>query len=289
MIVLTSYEFQFDFKMSLNDGSCSQESTKSQDSFDWREFDDCLDLDQPPIYSSPKYNLPITQYSTQLFLSKSTQSSGTTKTQSSFDNEFEFTQNSGHMQSQMTQQAMEPPKMMSTHQFNFPMNEQTNSDVDSGVACSQNSYFSHMKKSNFEFAAQRLFASQSTNSQSDGAYKLTSQLTASMNFKTNRMVFSCDADRTTSDDGADFSQSNSVTADCDDSIQPINSPLDHSFISIDPKIQPILNLFSEVKSQHSDYAFVFALAGHMCSDIYPKHTHITLKTALLLSILSCDV
>lgn len=74
-----------------------------------------------------------------------------------------------------------------------------------------------------------------------------------------------------------------------DEQQPIVNPDQNEGLSVLPAIQPILNLFTKVKSQHSDCAFVHALAAHTCKDIYPKHSYISLKTALLLSIVSCNV
>lgn len=59
--------------------------------------------------------------------------------------------------------------------------------------------------------------------------------------------------------------------------------------SILPEIDPILKLFSKIKTKYSDCAFVYALASNMCKDIYPKNSYISLKTALLLSIVSCNV
>lgn len=71
--------------------------------------------------------------------------------------------------------------------------------------------------------------------------------------------------------------------------QPVINPDDGIPGSILPEIQPILNLFAQIKSQYSDYAFVHGLAAHMCRDIYPKNYNISLKTALLLSIVSGNV
>lgn len=59
--------------------------------------------------------------------------------------------------------------------------------------------------------------------------------------------------------------------------------------SILTEIEPIIKLFTQIKSQYSECAFVYALASNMCKDIYPKNSHISLKTALLLSIVSCNV
>lgn len=56
-----------------------------------------------------------------------------------------------------------------------------------------------------------------------------------------------------------------------------------------PEIDPNRKLFSKIKSQYSDCVFVYALASNMCKDIYPNNSYISLKTALLLSIVSCNV
>lgn len=59
--------------------------------------------------------------------------------------------------------------------------------------------------------------------------------------------------------------------------------------SILTEIEPIIKLYTQIKSQYSECAFVYALAANMCKDIYPKNSNISLKTALLLSIVSCNV
>lgn len=77
----------------------------------------------------------------------------------------------------------------------------------------------------------------------------------------------------------DEEQSQQTPPDLDDNITD----------SVLSEIDPILRLFAHIRSQYSDCAFAYALAANMCKDIYPKNSYISLKTALLLSIVSCDV
>lgn len=60
-------------------------------------------------------------------------------------------------------------------------------------------------------------------------------------------------------------------------------------IFIQSEIDKVVKLFTKIKTQHSDWACVYALASNMCKDIYPKNSYISFKTALLLSIVSCNV
>lgn len=53
--------------------------------------------------------------------------------------------------------------------------------------------------------------------------------------------------------------------------------------------EKIRTIYSYFKENYSDCSFVYAVAAQMCQKNYPMDSHVSLKLALLLSIVSCNV
>lgn len=53
--------------------------------------------------------------------------------------------------------------------------------------------------------------------------------------------------------------------------------------------EKIRSIFMIFKSNYSDYSFAHAISSQMCQKMYPMDCHTSLKLALLLSIISCNV
>lgn len=53
--------------------------------------------------------------------------------------------------------------------------------------------------------------------------------------------------------------------------------------------QPVLTLVTNIKSQFSDHAVVYAIAAQMCQTVLPMDAYVSLKIALLLSLISIQV
>lgn len=273
-------------------GNCSQQSKQSQDSFDWSEFDDALDLDQPPSFNSTISPLDITSYSSQLILNRSSQRSNSTKVDSGFGID------SSAFQSPASQVSFEGQKRHTNHgltSVSSPRQSVGGSDDDSGCSNSPIECSLPSKKSRLESPIQRISSTQST---------FRSPLKPAT---LNRLRTNCDEaalcqrqttdksnnhDNSKNDEQTNATNSNDDTENLDDNtIQQQSTPAPNESLPnpIHLKIAPVLNLMAQIKTQYSDYAFVYALAAHMCKDIYPRDVHISLKTALLLSIVSCNV
>lgn len=270
--------------------NCSQKSKQSQNSFDWSEFDDVLDLDQSPTFNSSICSLEITNYPSQLILSRGTQRNKS-KIDSGFDVE-STSSTSSTFTSQTSQVSFEGHKRISNHSLSLAPSSVGSSDVDSGCASSPVACTLPSKKSRLESPLPILFSSQNTSSLDVNTFRspikpatltrLPFRETDESNDSETPESVNYHANATVSHDCDDDSNGNSNDAASQQQSMSLSNP-------IHLKIAPILNLMSQIKTQYSDYAFVYALAAHMCKDIYPRDCHISLKTALLLSIVSCNV
>lgn len=253
----------------------SQKSKQSQDSFDWTEFDNVLDLDQPPTFNSTICSLGITSYPSKLILARGTQRNKS-KADSGFDTD---ESRSSTFHSQSSQVSFEGQKNISNHSLSPASSLVDSSDVDSECTFSPIAYSLPSKKSRLESPLQpakltRLPNHESLQEQTDETSD--NETVESDNYHANATV-SSDGNDNWNDDAFDaIEQSPSNRS------QSLSNP-------IHLKIAPVLNLMAQIKTQYTDYAFVYALAAHMCKGIYPRDCHISLKTALLLSIVSCNV
>lgn len=285
--------------------NCSQKSKLSQDSFDWSEFDDALDLDQPPTFNATISPLEFSSYSSQLILTRSSQ-----RNKSRIDSGLDVESNSSTFSSQTSHVSFEGQKRIANHNVSpasTPNRSVVRRDVDSGhsgcslspIACAVPS-----KKSRWESPLQRPSSSQADSLdvntfRSPLKPSTLNRLPNLENRKaaasSQRQTGATDTDESThiesperENDQTNVANSNDAS---DTAIQQQSTPNPNESLSnpIHLKIAPILNLMSQIKTQYSDYAFVYALAAHMCKDIYPGDCYISLKTALLLSIVSCNV
>lgn len=269
--------------------NCSQQSKQSQSSFDWSEFDDALDLDQPPTFNSTISPLEITSYSSQLILTRGSQRNNSTK----IDSGFGIDSNPSTFHSQTSHVSFEGQKRNANHELSplsSPCRSVVRSDVDSGCSFSPIACSLPSKKTRLESPVPRPSSTQTTfrsplrpstlNRLQNNSDEVASSQRQTAD-KSNQRDKSKNDDQT----NAATENSNEPTTQQQSMSNPNESPPN----SIHLKIAPILNLMSQIKTQHSDYAFVYALAAHMCRDIYPRDCHISLKTALLLSIVSCNV
>lgn len=283
--------------------NCSQRSKQSQDSFDWREFDDALDLDQPPTFNATISPLEFSSYSSQLILTRSSQ-----RNKSRIDSGLDVESNSSTFSSQTSHVSFEGQKRIANHNVSSastPNRSVVRSDVDSGFSLSPVACSVPSKKSRLESPLQRPSSSQadSLNVNTFRSPLKPSTLNRLPNLENRKKAASSQRQTATTDIDEsthietperenDQRNSNDASGHSNDStIQQQSTPNPNESLSnpIHLKIAPILNLMSQIKTQYSDYAFVYALAAHMCKDIYPGDCHISLKTALLLSIVSCNV
>ncbi|XP_031627022.1 minichromosome maintenance domain-containing protein 2 [Contarinia nasturtii] len=235
--------------MSFDTGFLSQNSQSSQHSCDSTEFDELFDLDRPPTCSFSSFSLPTGNFPSQLILTKSTQQ------RSDFDSCFDFTSNS----SNRTQRNFRRFETQTTISSQSPVS--TNSD--------------NSKESNLE--------SRSSSGLNEYSQNQSNESNESVEHSEEK------ADRE-----QQFSQKSADDEENVDEEMPLTGSSDQTVLydmpdSVLPIIDPIIELFRKIRLQYSDNAFVYALASNMCKDIYPKNSHISLKMALLLSIVSCNV
>lgn len=236
--------------MNFDTGLGSQNSQNSQSSFDLGEYD-LLDFDQPPTCSSLSFSLPKATYPSQLILPRKTQSNN------DVDSGFDIT-SSGSRKSQESIQLWETQRAISSQStvlvtgntFNLDETE-TDSQLDEVQRKNHNESQSKNHKQNHE--------------------RNVSNDSLQIGFEDEEMPLS------------------GVTTTGDEENNEQSQEFSDVPNSVLPEIDPILKLFSKIKSKYSDCAFVYALASNMCKDIYPKNSYISLKTALLLSIVSCNV
>lgn len=246
----------------------------SQNSFDWSEFDEALDLEQPPAFSSTLRSLEITNYPSQLILSNRSRNKNS-KDDSGFNAapsaSFTFSTQSSVMSFEGQHRSPAPNHV----RFN---------ESDSGCSSSPIACTLPAKKSRFASPVPRAFSSQNFNSYT---FRSPQNLTEPTQLPSNHSS-QTDEDSNSNDtaESDEVQENEIVTSENADNVNDPNGCLSDP---IHLKISPILNLMSQIKTEYSDYAFVYALAAHMCKDIYPRDCHISLKTALLLSIVSCTV
>lgn len=221
------------------------------------------------------------------------------------DSAFSFSHSSTSSQWSSAVTKRPTQKTISNHQLNLPTNATPFSDNDDFHSFTQSSYFLGKQYSGSDPLNQRMFLSQSITSASFSSIDTFGESLSSIHLDT----YSQDEEFNEPDGRSyeqidetndletfrieDYSEEEDLSSrtmeNRNDRGQPIINPDGGILGSILPEIQPILNLFTQVKSQYSDCAFVYGLAAHMCKDIYPKNYNISLKTALLLSIVSCNV
>lgn len=260
-------------------GNCSQQSKQSQNSFDWSELDDALDLDRPPTFNSTISPLEFTSYSSQLILTRNSQRNNSTKADSGFDIE----SNPSTFYSQASHVSFEGQKRNANQHSSptsSPRRAVVRSDVDSGCSFSPIACSLPSKKSRQESPVPRPSSTQTT-----FRSPLRPSTLNRLRNNSNEVVSSQRQTADTSNQRDSCENTNGATTHQHSTPNPNGSPSN----PIHLKIAPILNLMSQIKTQYSDCAFVYALAAHMCRDIYPRDCHISLKTALLLSIVSCTV
>lgn len=151
---------------------------------------------------------------------------------------------------------------------------QSNDDSDSGFDFTSSLLFDSNNEeifpTEFQYVSQNPVSTNSEKFESD-----KSQTTIhSINFSDEEMPLSGAIKNENDED-----QTQETPTDIDDNMSD----------SIPSEFDQVLKLFSKIKTKYSDYSFVYALAANMCKDIYPKSSYISLKMALLLSIVSCDV
>lgn len=285
-----------------------QRSPKSQDSFDMSDIDDLLDLHQQPIFDSPKFAVRSGKYVAQLNFSRISQMIIPSDNNSNIDSGFDSTQSSSFVRIQpdysstsfgndevfpsqsfgsinaTASNADEKPGLLNgstsqTDEQHFLNQDELSefSQSNSG-SCSFDQRFSQNEKILISGRQLDLFGATSTPSSSDTNAQ-NDECNEKMDEIQHSEEFSPDSEISSSNDGKSH-------AEAEQSVMNPEEPLTGLGL---PEIEPILKLFSRVKSQNTDCAFVSALAANMCKDIYPKHSNISLKTALLLSIVSCNV
>lgn len=273
--------------MDLNVENCSQKSLKSQNSFDWSEFDDALDLEQPPTFNSSICPFEITNYPSQLILSRNNQNKS-----SKVDSGVGDDSTSTAVNSQTSQVSFEGQKRITNHHQSTTPNPIYSSDIDRGCTSSPIAYSLPPKKSRFASPLPRTFSRQNSvltifHSPQGNSHATECQRKT----PTSETDESNDSDTTGSEENHENVDAVSDDTENSNDVATPSTPSQNELLlnPIHMKIEPILNLMSQIKTQYTDYAFVYALAAHMCKDIYPRDCHITLKTALLLSIVSCTV
>lgn len=240
--------------MSFDTGLASQSSQNSQSSIGLGDYD-LLDFDQPPTCSSLSYTLPKASYPTQLILSKNVQPN------SDIDSGFDFT-SSGSIETQKSQGSLQLSATRRVISKEIHANSVSDDSFDSNET-EADSFTRQLERNSQSQCDER---NHEWRSNSSG-----SPVVEYEEYYDEEMPLS---GVTTVEDVDNRQQS-----------QQINDMPD----SILSEFDPILKLYSKIKAQHSDCAFVYALASNMCKDLYPKNSYISLKTALLLSIVSCDV
>lgn len=239
--------------MSFDTGLASQSPQNSQSSIGLSDYD-LLDFDQPPTCSSLSYTQPKAGYPTQLILPKKVQPN------SDVDSGFDFT-SSGSSDTRKSQGRLQ----LSTTQRQIPNQIHTTSVSDDSFNSNETEV--------------DIFTSQLQRNSQGQCDERSHEWNHSSGSPVDEYEECCDEEMplsgvTTAEDVDNRQQSQQID-DVPDSIASV--------------YDPVLKLYSKIKAQHSDCAFVYALASNMCKDLYPKNSYISLKTALLLSIVSCDV
>lgn len=289
-------EFDAGFSPQCSQNSCS-------------DLDDLLDLNKPPSVGSFTCPLPKKSYSSQLILSKNTQGF------SDIDSGFEFTSSDSSGCSQQSLNAFEFVKNRKAFSSQSTASDESFSLLDAslmpvraidaseqairsefsqedGLPCWEKQCYSERLKT----LSQSLTLSQD---ESQGAIGFDNRSLGEQYFQNERdqVPRKNQIERDTQSDCSDYeddsrikrfrsSNFDELTLDSVDGASEVTQSVSDSVPS---EIDPIYNMFAAIKSQHSDNAFVYALAANLCKDVYPKHMNITLKTALLLSIVSCNV
>lgn len=302
--------------MNFEEGIGSQPSQPSQQS-QKSDIDDWLDWEKPPSFKAAKCSLATT-YPAKLSLPRSTQT--TTNNNSNVDSGFDSSPSPCQSRTQFTKQSnsVENENSTSSQELNASTRKRSTDDVDSAFSFSHSSTSSQWSSAVTKRPTQKTISNHQLNLPTNAtpfSQSITSA-SCSSNDTFGESLSSIHLDTYSPDeefnepDGQDYGQidetndletfriedsseeedlSSRSVENWNDRGQPIINPDGGIPGSILPKIQPILNLFTQVKSQYSDCAFVYGLAAHMCKDIYPKNYNISLKTALLLSIVSCNV
>lgn len=283
----------------------SQKSPSSPNSLN--DIDEYLDFDKPPIYNSPKCLFKPGNYASQLVL-RNTQTSSTNgngssdsnidsgfdSIRSAFQSHYETihsSPSSGNQQGILSQQLIssvfEMNKSVDLSESSSPAQKQTTLQnfCEQGTISEQ-----HPNLSSNVSVGDLIFSQNETTS--IRSCDLSSDSSIFDRFNSNpEMLIGC-TNGVFNGIGGNINGSSHSDSFCsyNEKIQEfMSSPAKSLGILIHPEIEPILRLFSEIKSQYSDGAFVYALASNMCKDIYPANSNISLKTALLLSIVSCNV
>ncbi|XP_055303515.1 minichromosome maintenance domain-containing protein 2 [Sitodiplosis mosellana] len=235
--------------MSFDTGLASQSSQNSQSSFGLGDYD-LLDIDQPPTCSSFSFPLPKARYPSQLILPKK-------QSNSDIDSGFDFTSSASTetRKSQASVQLLASQRVVSRQKDT--------------VSISDDSFNSNDTETDSELERH-------AQSQGDG----------------QRHEWSNSSGSQEADYGECYDEEmplSGVTTAEEEENREQSQQLSDMPNFILPEFDSILKLYSKIKSQYSDCAFVYALASNMCKDLYPKNSYISLKTALLLSIVSCDV
>lgn len=282
----------------------SQKWSESQNSSGFSDIDELLDLNQPPSIESFTCPLPQTGYSSQLILPRSTQTS------SNLDSGLDLTPNQSFQSWSWNQNSHGRSRFSDNHRgISSQSTVSINSDSINSLNDTQSTTeFDAAEKPNIELdELEETFSkclSQERSTQNIPSQNVQQNGQSMTQMERNDTQYNVQAiESNMSNESENMSESETIgeeqatasndyenrNADYSNVGQPLESAQSNLTSSFDPEIGSILNLFTQIKSQHSDCAFVYALAAQMCKDIYPKHSHISLKTALLLSIVSCNV
>lgn len=275
--------------------------SNSENSSGLGDIDELLDLNQPPTIDSFSSYLPQTTYPSQLFF-RGTQTSGE-DVDSGFDHtpkrscwswsksstsQLRFSNARKNISSQSTISMNESTfsSLNETQQIRLDAEQQLDSDIEEleqtfSQCCSQERFSQneprdhgqsgwqddedcnelHLDQNDTEFNVQPIDSNVSNESE----------------------------DETLCEEQASHDDENVHVGDGDNDEEPLENEENIPTSLFVSEINSILNLYKKIKSQYSDCAFVYGLASHTCKDVYPKYSHISLKRALLLSIVSCNV
>lgn len=289
-------------------------SQNSRTSSGFSDIDDIFDLDKPPVYRPSPYSVPKSVYPSQSKLF------GSTQTKSDIDSGFDSTpkqslslswSRSSPSRFQLTQRHI---SSQSTVSINSNSSNSLNETQTTADFTPENGFDADLEQLEETFSQ---CCSQERRSQNFPLANVSQQYTkrdenieeeeeegntqygirdsySSVSNESQPLSESatiCEEQATSLSGYENINSDSVVGGDADDDVerQPLENVESDLTQSCIPEISPILNLYTRIREHHSDCAFVYALASLVCKDVYPKHSHITLKTALLLSIVSCNV
>lgn len=276
--------------------------SNSENSSGLGEIDELLDLNQPPTIESFSSYLPQTTYRSQLFF-RGTQTSGE-DVDSGFDHTPKRSCWSWSKSSTSQLRFSNAPKNISS-QSTVSMNESTFSSsnetqqtpgfdpeqqLDSDIEELEQTFSQCCSQERFSQNNPREHGQSGWQDDGDRNEPQLDQNDTEFNFLPIESNVSDESeDETLCEEQASDDDGNVNTGDMDNEEEPLENEENIPTSLFVSEINSILNLYKKVKSQYSDCAFVYGLAAHTCKDIYPKYSHISLKRALLLSIVSCNV